>query len=293
MTAGRTPVSKALIIDDIDESFGMLSALGQEILRSPLQSIRDAVYRFADRFNWPVVRHRSFAAWAEGHADEHLAHWLVLDPLFVSTETSDRYTRIRTSRRQDLSVPPIHIDPELKHLVADRPVGIIDDAASSGRTLRAVIMAARSVGLRVSTVLLCASSRAAFQQVSSSGSISRWNEFVSGDWEVMHLRDGFPLLPFAGRPTAHAAIEVGSLSLLQIRTSSVHASGSPWQVLQHLGVVAPVVKDARREVREALTRHLGRPAVVADLPLLGAAVNVFVEPTSTLVSKATLLEAFG
>jgi hypothetical protein len=293
LTAGRTPVSTALIIDDIDESLGMLSALGQEILRTPVQSIRDAVYRFADRYNWRVVRHRSFAAWAEEHANKHLAHWLVLDPLFVSAESSDRYSRIRTSRRHDLSIPPIHIDPELKHLVADGAVGIIDDAASSGRTLRAVTMAARSIGLRVSTVLLCAASRAAYHQVCASGLVSRWNEFVPGDWEVMHLRDGFPFLPFAGRPTAHAAIEVGSAFRLQVRTSSVHASGSPWQVLQHLGAVASAVKEARREVEAALTRHLGRPAIVADLPLLGAAVNVFVEPTAPIVSHLTSLAAVG
>ncbi len=282
-----TRVSNALVIDDIDEAFRLLSGFGQETLRAPVDAIRDAVYRFADRYAWQIVRYRSFAQWAEEYANDHLAHWLVLDPLFVPATDPGRFTHVRTSRQQDLSIPSVRIDPELKEKVGDAYVGVLDDAASSGRTLRSVVTAANSGGLRVSTVLVCASSRAAYQQVSS---MARWRAFVSGDWEVMHLRDGFPFLPFAGRPTAHPALEVGGLQRLQLRSSSAHAPGNPWYVLQRNGAVDTAIQSARREVGSVLSRHLGRPATVADVQLLGAAANMFVDPTATLITKDTLLQ---
>lgn len=282
--------SRALVIDDVDDSLSRLSTIGQEILRDPVEVIREAVYHYADRYSLRIVRHKSFVRFAEEYSNCHLEHWLVLDPLFVPMGNPERFTRIRTSRQHDFSIPKVRFDRNLTEMVREGRVGILDDAASSGRTLRSVITSARSIGLRVSTVLLCASSRSAYHHISTSVSISQWREFVPGDWEVMHLRDGFPFLPFAGRPTGHVSIEVGIGEHIDVRVSSAHSPGNPWQVIQRDRAVGLAIRQARGEVGKALSRSLGRPATVADLQLLGSDANVFVDQNMAAVTKDVVLD---
>jgi len=277
--------SNGLIIDDLEVALSRLSTLGQEILRPHITQIQAAAYRFIERHAWQVVRYASFARWVEEQTHPSNKHWLVLDPLFVAGANSGQFVRVRTSRQRDLSIPPIRLTEDSILLLRDAGAGIIDDAASSGRTIESALKTLSLIGVTVSTVLVCASSRAAQERVRRLAPNVRWSPFVMGDWEVIHLRDGFPLLPFSGRHGDQAQVEIGKSDPLQVRISSAHAHANPWGILQRDREIASTIQNAALAIVDGLAAFLGRPPRVADLRFFGSEANVFVKPGAPFVAE--------
>ena len=190
------PDSGVLIIDDVDESLARMTAFGRTLVHPFAEAIRDAVRKHAARRGWAVVRHRAYAEWAaEQVTREHLT-WLSLDPLLDAEQFGGTARNLRVTRtfHDNQAVFSTHftLDGGADHPVGwgnSGDVGIVDDAAASGSTLKYVAEVVTQNGGNVTRIVLAASARGARTLVRRAAADGRWTEFVAGDWSVAHMRD--------------------------------------------------------------------------------------------------------
>lgn len=265
-----------------------MTAFGRSIIDGPSQGIRSAVLRFAARRGWETIPYSAYAAWGREQLSVDDGHWTVLDPLFTCPAAGGRIVSVRLSRQfgSDNRILNGGIAGALEP--RSEPYGLLDDAASSGRTLRHAVRLLAGAGKIVARILLCASSRNAQDFVRASVPKVRWREFLPGDWRVIHLRDGCAHLPFAGRPTDQPSFRAADGSVTDVRVLSSEVLANPWRVLALDSAIRDAMIFARREVERKLTESLGRPARAADLHLLGRHVSAIVDP-NTVAGADTLL----
>lgn len=259
-----------LVIDDVDSALALTTDLGRSILAPAAERIRAAVLGYFARRGWDTVQHSAYVTWANGVRLQGQETWFVLDPLFPTPHLDPSLRPLRISRDVDLrfgmpSEPPGY-GAELGL------AGIIDDAASSGRTVKYAATRLLSEIARVSRVTVCASSRVARDVVLASNRDIRWSAFAPGDWRAIHLRDGCPHLPFSGRPLAARDPLALALAPIEGRILATETLGSLWQVLWLDSSIRAAIVGARAYVARSLAATLGRPAVVRDLKLLGGTV---------------------
>jgi hypothetical protein len=284
-----------LIIDDHEAALSNMSDLGREIVELPTRAIRAAAAAYAARRGWSVVQHGAYVEWASDLMARERSAWLVLDPLFPIRASDKHLYRIRLSRRfennasivirqwaetdgfrfEDLSLVP-------------GAVGLVDDAAASGGTLRHVAQTVLNSGRTVSHILLAASAEGARNALPESARDARWAEFFRGDWRIIHLRDGCPHLPHSGRPANHPLVSGIDGTAVECRIASTGVAGNLWQVLDMDVAVHSAISVARSEIVRKFSDVLGRPALVRDLSLLGGQVPAIVRPDEVTVADATL-----
>jgi len=269
--------SRILFIDDLDVARMRLSDVGQRVLRGPVERVRDAVYEQLHRQSWDVVNYRSFSQWATDKVTPNGTKWIVLDPLFDVRRQESRCVRLRTSRGLDLTLAPLRFEQPTCELLRGETLGIIDDAAASGRTITATLAFAAHLGLEVNEVVVCAASGRARDCIVKHSRSLRFLQFLPGDWTVAHMRDGFPFLPFSGRPTGQR-IEIGQdRPPIELRAPSSQFPGTPWWALSQNRNVRQALGESRREVYAVLSLELGRPAQFSDLTTLGDDVGIYLE----------------
>lgn len=287
--------SGCLIIDDVQASLSGMTELGREVATTSAETIRAAVLDFAVRRNWAVVRHGAYVEWATEAIERSVHMWLVLDPLFPVAELGDRCRRVRLTRRFDnnesIVVRP-HAPSEgaapidLSNMSGE--VGLVDDTAASGSTLRHIARLVTHSRGSVAQVLLCSSSRSARDGFRATVRSARWAEFVQGDWQTIHLRDGCPYLPYSGRPTDQQPILGVDGTFVEVRVPSSAVLGNNWQVLCMDPAVCHAIAAARSEVARRLSATLGRAACIRDLCLLGRFVPALAKQGEMVTGDAKL-----
>jgi hypothetical protein len=262
-----------LVIDDLDPALAGVPDACASVLRRAGAIVREAVLEFSTRRGWPIIVHSAFSTWARELMGRDSRRWIVLDPLVPIGSAEAGYSHLRVTREvretttvanaAKLSVSPV----DLSGLNAGRgEIGLLDDAAGSGRTLIEIARLLAQRGLTVDRVALCAASSVARRNVEHSISRSSWKSFVEGDWLVAHMRDGCPFFPRSGR-----AIQPNAGAPSAVRAAVADIPGHPWQALASIRAVRDAIQEAQTVVVGDLERRLGRVACVADLSLLGTA----------------------
>jgi hypothetical protein len=277
---------ECLIIDDVHAALDVMTDVGRNAASEASFAVRDAVLSHAARRNWAVVPYGAFAVWAANvlGRDEH--SWVVLDPLFPSHQFGERVRPLRLTR----AASGFGFDQDEGWHIGDASdsIGVLDDAAASGRTLRHVSAALEQAGKKVSRFVLCASTSMARAAAKRSAPDALWVDFVAGDWRILHLRDGCPHLPFSGFRTDQKVLLDSAGASVDLRTPAPEVPGSLWQVLCVDPVIRKLVAAARLSVAERLSLLLGRPATIRDLYGMGRGVFGFVRPGQSATAETTL-----
>jgi hypothetical protein len=200
--------------------------------------------------------------------------WLVLDPLFPADALQDNLTKLRVTLRADVrdyEVGPI-ADWSASVNITNR-IGIADDAAATGGTLRAVIRAIERVGARPSHFAVCAATRESRSKLGAAHRDARWSALVAGHWRISHLRDGCPFLTFTGRRTDHPLVQISDEVFLEVRAPVFTSPNNLWCVLHLNEAIRRADRFAIVDIAARLSGELGRAETIADLHLLGAAVS--------------------
>jgi hypothetical protein len=283
---GREP----LVIDDVAPCLARMTELGRAVAAKPIESVRAAVHDHAARRGWTVVAHCAFAAWARDLVATDRRPWIVLDPLLEPDGLSEWMHPLRLTRRSHTSGGSVVLGAEFawRHDGHARDAGVIDDGAASGRTLLAAAHMIRQAGGTVVRAAHCASSRMSREAVWRAIGHIGWYDYVTGDWMIMHLRDGSPYLPYSGRLTGQTPV-VGPNGPVQIRLPATTLPSNLWSVAWMDPGVRSAILAARRDIARAFSAHLGHPARISDLPLLGPAVPALVDSDDATPDADTTL----
>ncbi len=276
-------------MDDVPAALAIMSSDGGAMADEGAQAVRSAVRAHAARRGWEVVPHRLYADWATKTVAADGRHWLILDPLLRGEEIAERGTRTNLTRCADARFLSPVTGFELDKLAGHPTVGVVDDAVSSGRTLCQLSRLCVQAGSRIEGVAVGCSSRVGRATVESRVPGVRWFAFLPGDWQVLHLRDGCPFLPYSGRPLRSVASPTGSVPA-DLRLPSWLAVGSIWQVLWLDDDVKQAIRSGYRRVLGVLAARLGRPPQIDDVSLFGEGATCLAESDGDYASD-TLLEA--
>jgi len=293
--------SGCLIIDDVQSALAHMTSLGRDVATAPAIAIRAAVLNFAVRRKWYLLEHQAYVDWCSEKIRHENRTWLVLDPLFPKIDNFSRLLHFRVTRNIDANPTSIvrrtyaaGAEPlELNTANVHGSLGIIDDAAATGSTLRDVGRRVTQAGGEITHILLGASSREARNRVCGTIPPPQWAEYMRGDWSMIHLRDGCPHLPFSGRPTRHASVIADDGTCVDVRVPSSSVVGSLWHVLLLDAAVKTAVSSARTQIARTLSDVLGRPARVVDLSLLGASAPALINPGDEVTADTRLDSLFG
>lgn len=287
------PSDGNLIIDDVEQAMSRMSALGREISAQAVAPVRMAVLSFAQRRGWLVLPYAPYATWATKILAENQRSWVLLDPLLPVDTANGRVTSIRVTRgynpRPDFLAGHITPANAIDLLPTTGDVGIVDDAAASGRTLRHVAGLIEQAGGRLSRVVVCASSREAHTTMSRTTMPVEWSEYYPGDWTIIHLRDGCAHLPFSGRPAGEPRISGRAGAGVEVRFPPTVAAGSPWQVLALDSSIKEAMRFARWTVATQLGESVGHSARVGDLATLGPDVPALIDTSMSVGADSELL----
>jgi hypothetical protein len=116
-----------------------------------------------------------------------------------------------------------------------------------------------------------------------------WTMFVRGNHSAIHLRDGCPGLPYAGRRVVNTPDISTEAGMVAQRASAIHFRGGIWGEVAKDRSVLNAMATARRDLATRLSAFLGRVATVSDLPLLGGGVTLFMHPQRQADEKSPLV----
>jgi hypothetical protein len=278
-----------LLIDDLAPCLRRLSELGQSIVGPPAQQVREMVLAFCQRRGWNVVGHDDFRRWSSELVRSDSRRWLILDPLLSAGEFGERALEFRISRQVDSQRASQRRRPNPLERIPDLgEIGIVDDGASTGRTLGHTTGLVHPHGGTLRRVVVCTATRRARESAEPWNRSVQWDVYVPGDFRIGHLRDGYPFLPFAGRPTHVSPIAGVNGADVEPRVSAADLPGSNWNILAMDRGVREALRDARTHIVAELSRAVGRAALVADLGLLATELTTPVQ-ASDEPTGATLL----
>jgi len=276
--------SKPLLIDDIGPALGCLTEFGQRILCPVAQSMQHTLRLFAAAHSWQTASHSVFARWVEQSFSPDLV-WLVLDPLIQVHPDSQNVKALRLSRHAtqrgweiDAALPP-----ELAELVCNTDVGLVDDVAMSGMTVRYVSDLVGRAGGRVRRVIVCASGAGTRGQLRDNGSVE-WTQFSDGSWDAVHMRDTCPLLPFSGRLVRQMRPIATDEGPVDIAIPVTAFRGGVWGQLVVDSNLRHSIASAARLAVGRFSAALGRAATMADVPRLGTNIRVSIRRPAFLTS---------
>lgn len=285
------PDAGCMIIDDSTEALLRMTELGQAVAGASTARIVEAVKSYAEKRRWTLVPYTLYREWVTNEVRDTDCHWVVLDPLLRLEELEGSCSSLRLTRGVPQSQPLAEADgAESGFDLLVGPVGIVDDVASSGRTIAHVARAIGRAGAHVAQVRLCGSSHSARDFLARSLTGTRWSAYIPGDWRVIHLRDGCPHLPHTGRPPSSSYIVTEDGSRVPLRVASTGVLGNLWQVLWLEPAIRSIIEESRREVVRLLGEELGKEARVSDLQLLGEAVPALVRANEEVGAETRLVD---
>lgn len=276
-----------LLIDDVEAAFRPLTRIGRAILGACSRDVRETVLCYARRRGWTVVSYDAYATWASGILRKYEHPWLVADPLFPSCGLGARVQIVRPTRISD----GLTVTLDGGWTAPDDPsagVGLMDDAAGTGSTLRYLARMVGGIGATVSHIVLCASTTSAHRVVQTAAPIAQWLEFLRGDWRMVHLRDLCPHLPFTGR-RIHRYGPIGDAAAVDVRAAATELHGGICSALYLDRDIRCAVLSARRHVVSQLSDLVGRSATIRDVGLLGPDVPALCRPDQVPVADGATL----
>lgn len=271
-------IVSCLIIDDVPEALGLMTDLGRKVASESAQRLRNSIIDYARRCGWAVVPYNVYAEWAKELLTADDGTWVILDPLFPIDTSDHRQIFARVSRGRELGQFEFDARAQINERSLSNSVTALDDAADSGLTLRFAGKMVVEHGRQPSRLVVCASSDAARSLVARTFRGVDWRTYMQGSWNVIHLRDGCPFLPFVGRQADHQPLANADGTQLGVRVHPRTRFGHMWYVLNLDSQVRQAIHFAYLDVATRLAEVLGRPATVGDLRFLGAAVCASVQP---------------
>lgn len=263
----------AVAIDDIGPALRRLNDWGQWVVYASAQTSRLAMTTCSASRRWVVIDHSTAADWARTClSSEHV--WLVLDPLFdISGPNTMRLDVSRVASRDGWSLA-VELPEAVRQAVDGATVGLLDDAAASGETLMHVAAQVQAAGGTVREFIVMTSSAAARAKIESAYGGGCMGSFIDADAHAIHLRDGCPGLPRAGRRVAGVPpVRIGS-KLLEVRVPPAIVRGGLWDRAFSDRSVHQLLMEARKQLLSRFAQALGRPAIVSDIAQLGPDVHV-------------------
>lgn len=263
-----------LLIDDLAEAAAHLSDIGKAVVAPSVGMIRDALFQSSAAQRCPIVQHRAFSAWANARLAFTEA-CICLDPLLASQLASSRAIPVRASR----AVTPTglilrgDIAMQLPSSFEGSQVMIVDDVASSGATLSAVTKAVRDAGGCVVGLMLCAATDIARSALSDCVA-GAWFTYIQRGVQALHARDACPFLPFAGKQIYSQAQTRAHPLPVEVCFPVTAFQRSAWAAIGMQRNLHRAVMTARRATIDRFDQALGRPATVADVPLLGPHIRL-------------------
>jgi len=268
-----------LVIDDLDAALAAMTEVGKSVAAESASLIRESVLRYAKRRGWTVISHGSFTQWATALIKSDERRWVVLDPLFPTDGIAERALRLPLRRASVAGQFEVSGDLDIMDQLGVRTtIGLLDDAAASGGTLRHVIRMARMRGLTVSKVVVCASTRYARDALRPAIPSVPWVDYMPGDWRIVHLRDGCPHLPFTGGSLDLSASEAAKHTRQYACSPTYCVRGSVWQALHLDREIQETIGRARARIVIEMASVLGHPPTVSDVRLLGPGCRAIVAP---------------
>ena len=271
----------------------MLTPFGQEIVGPSARRVRERVLLLASFRRWDVLHHESYADWLHSNAAADLL-WIVLDPLLdrerlPAESVSLRITRRATPAGWELSDT---LPAALLAVVSGRRVGLIDDVAYSGQTLRFVIEQLAGAGARVDRVFLASATAEA--EASLAGEVvTELRRFLNRACPAIHLRDGCFFLPFGGRRLSGLDSIACGDRCLPLRVPATLFPGGLWEELGRDPGVQTALSQAAREIVARCHAALGREPLVRDAALFGDDVAVVLTGPFPPDPDAPLASLFG
>jgi hypothetical protein len=154
------------------------------------------------------------------------------------------------------------------------PISIVDDAAYSGGTLELACERVRNHGGTIGRLIVCAAREKAMKHLKGLDYEMLCQHVVPDGLDILHLRDFFPWLPLSGRKIYGCGPLVCDKVALEYRLAPVAFRDGEWLHLRHDPEIRLLTLTAARSFVLRLDKHLGRPARVRDLPLLGEDVGI-------------------
>lgn len=276
------------LIDDVHAALSRLTPFGEAVVAPSALRVRDAVMSHVRARDWLVVNHRGFAGWI---AHARVRSCVVLDPFLDCVRELDQ-NRWRLSR---LFTPDgwriyAEIPPSLALKVRGKTVCLVDDVASSGRTLCHVIEKVLGAGGHVSAIYASVAAERAREAVSRSFPAVTWVLMVNEPRAGIQLRDGCVGLPYAGRPVFSLSPIKTGVGLIERRACPTTFRGGFWDKVGNDPAVRASIEAARHELVDEFTRQLRRPPRLADLHLLGPDVAAVVSADRPVGPETPLRE---
>jgi hypothetical protein len=247
--------------------------------------IREAVLAFAIRRSWTVISHAFFSEWAIKILGQEDRNWVALDPL-LPVSSAKKLSTLRATR----NLPGSGSEPISVQLTVDtdiQRIGLLDDAAATGQTLRVVNRCIGEQGGSVETVVLCAATAEARRMSGLWNGRIQWHELADAqDWRIIHLRDGCAFLPYAGRFAG--LVSNSGAQRIEVRYTPTAMIASLWAVLSLDRAINAAMTTAPKDIASGFSEYLGRPGAVRDLPLLGDGVPAYSVPDQSITADTRL-----
>jgi hypothetical protein len=279
-----------VIVDDLSVCLDNLSPLGKGVVSPSANAIRFAILQFASEQGWLVIDYAAFARWAI-ETSQGGSKWFILDPLMAqSTGQDGRLGRYRVSR---VGVGPSAVVQGTPTSTSNfqsltGPVGILDDVAASGATIRYVADLIEKNGSAVAEVAVCTASEAARIAIGSRLPGATLHQYAAGPRRAIHMRDACPYVPFAGRRMTDGATVETARGIADVKAPSNAIKAGLWELVYRDYRVLQSVVAARGFVARLFDERLGREATVADVLALGENVAVPAYPRQTVAPETVL-----
>jgi hypothetical protein len=276
-----------LFIDDVPPVLTRLTALGREVLEPGTTAVRDAVMAFAVRRGCRIIAHGAFADWVSSTVTAIGCDAIIsLDRLLNLSDAGVPVHQLHAKRIAttggywvDCSWPS-----DITPYLASARVAIVDDAVASGTTVLAAIRTLAAAGANVTHVVAGVATGDGQARLARRARV-RICLYVSGRWNIAHMRDGCPHLPFSGRPS-HAPSATAVAVPRAIPSPSL--PGSVWHAAALDAAIHTAIMTARRDAVRRLSEAVGRAALVNDLALLGNGVPALAAAELPLTGETPL-----
>lgn len=285
------PDARPVVLHDVKAACSHLTELGRDVIPKAVAPIANRLVILAALQGWSILRHEEYSAWVHRTLPPDIL-WLVLDPLLTLEPDCGPSLTVRASRvataagwKIDTSLPE-----KITEAISGRTVGLIDDVASSGGTLKWIAARVAECGGRLRAVRVGIARDEARTALMSEVHGVDWRSMVSGDCDGVHLRDACPFVPFSGRRLLDFGPIPTPSGRVDLRVPLMAFRGGPWQILNADRGIQMATVEARRQVVGQLARALGRAPTVADVPMLGAFATVTVPKPRRLSATTPLAE---
>jgi hypothetical protein len=263
------------VIDDTAAAVGMLTEAGRHILEPAVSHVRNSILLFAATRRWPIITHSDYVEWVAGQLDPDYV-WLVLDPLMPLPKAPVQAYPLRMSRKLEGRswVFDVALPADVQCAVSQSEVGVLDDAVSSGATVLELNRLLQAVGAGVVDVISAIASGEGIKRLRATLPEVSIARFATEFGEGIHLRDACPFLPFSGRRVLGRTVDLSNGTALDCAYPAAQFRGAVWPILRQDPAVRHAMWSSYSTVLDRARAALGRPATVADIPLLGADISL-------------------